>query len=207
MTDVLVKFEREGLEGLVAVGTYLSDAAGRMGIELTTEVNGVELPVELPVTILSGAELLSVETTAEIEFFKNKKRKQNERLASQTKAEKEGEITIMTTENKKEKTKEASEEEDFTKEFTDMPLEKKIAQLVRFEAIALGETLTFVANSPYLVFDKIMDVMAEFGLKKETDEKEAARPKEHVDTAKKVKKPTAKKTSAKKPAAESGSTP
>ncbi len=206
MADVLIKFEREGSEGLVAVGTYLSDAAGRMGIDLTTEVEGVELPVELPVTVTKGADLLSAETVAEKKFFENRDRKSNERLASQTKAEKEGEITIMTAENKKEKAKDAPGEDDFTKEFSELPLEKKIAQLVRFEAMALGETLTFVANSPYLVFDKIMDVMAEFGLKKETEEKEAARPKEHTETAKKAKKPAAKKAAPKKPAAESGST-
>jgi len=205
MANVLVKFEREGLEGLVAVGTYLSDAAKRMGIDLVKDDND-DQPLEMPVTIVSGAEFLSAETEAEHEFFEQKERKPNERLASQTRAEKEGEIIIMTTDNKKEKAKEATVDEDFTKEFSDMPLEKKIAQLVRLEAIALGETLTFVANSPYMVFDKIMDVMAEFGLKKETEEKEAARPKEHSDTAQKAKKPAAKKAAPKKPAAESGTT-
>jgi len=200
MADVLVKFERENLEGIVAVGTYLSDAAGRMGIGITKESDSDE-PVELPVKIVSGAEFLSAETAAERAFFENKEHDPNERLASQTIAEKEGEIIIMTAENKKEKADETSINEDFTKEFSDMPLERKISQLVKLEAIALGETLTFVANSPYMVFDKIMDVMAEFGLKKETSEKEAARPKEHTETAKKTKK-----AAPKKPAAEHGPT-
>ncbi|MFN2411640.1 MAG: hypothetical protein ABR535_01095, partial [Pyrinomonadaceae bacterium] len=66
--------------------------------------------------------------------------------------------------------------EKFKKEFSEMPLEKKIADLVHFETIALGETFSFIFNSPYLVFDKVMDVMAEFGMKKEAAEKSSARP-------------------------------
>lgn len=201
MADVLIKFQREDLEGVVAVGTYLSDAARRMGIDLI-DVSDANEPVELPITIVSGKEFLSAETAAEHTFFENKERDPNERLASQTIAEKEGEIIIMTADSKQEKADETSKEEDFTKEFSEMPLEKKIAQLVKLEAIALGETLTFVANSPYLVFDKVMDVMAEFGLKKEADEKEATRPKEHTESAKRAKKPEAKKAETKKPTTE-----
>jgi hypothetical protein len=75
---------------------------------------------------------------------------------------------------------EKSEErtEEYKKEFTEMPLEKKIAKLMELEAIALGETFAFVINSPFKVFEKIGDVMAEFGFKKEEDQKRRARPVE-----------------------------
>ena len=60
-----------------------------------------------------------------------------------------------------------------------MPLEKQIASLVQLETIALGETVSFIINSPFKIGEKIMDVMAEFGMKKEEREKEAVRPDEH----------------------------
>jgi hypothetical protein len=34
MQQAEIKFEREDLEGLVAIGTYLAEAARRMGVEL-----------------------------------------------------------------------------------------------------------------------------------------------------------------------------
>lgn len=188
MADVLIRFEREGLEGVVAVGTYLSDAASRMGISLLRSADdGAER--EDPVTIVSGGDLLSAETAEENEFFEDRERGKDQRLASKTRVEKAGEVTIMTNaepENKSEKKDaEASErtaaENDINAAFGELPLEKKIAQLVRFEAVALGETLSFVVESPFMVFDKVMDVLAEFGLKKESAEKEATRPKEHTE--------------------------
>jgi len=63
-----------------------------------------------------------------------------------------------------------------------LPLEKKISSLLQLEAIALGETVSFVINSPFKVFEKAMDVMAEFGFKLEKEAKEATRPKEHTKT-------------------------
>ena len=57
--------------------------------------------------------------------------------------------------------------EEYRKEFAEMPLEKKIANLVQLETIALGETVSFIINSPFKIADKVLDVMAEFGFKKE----------------------------------------
>jgi hypothetical protein len=77
----------------------------------------------------------------------------------------------------------ADANEQYRKEFAELPLEKQIANLVRLETIALGETVSFIINSPFKIADKFMDVMAEFGLKKEEREKEAARPAEHTKEA------------------------
>ena len=89
----------------------------------------------------------------------------------------------MTKEKVKEEAPETESTEDkneqYRKEFAELPLEKKIANLVQLETIALGETVSFIFNSPFKVADKIMDVMAEFGFKKEEREKNSARPEEH----------------------------
>ena len=180
MEEVEVKFEREGLAGIVPVGTYLVDAAKRLGVKLEGECSQSESLHFCSMTVKSGADLLSPETNAETEHFSKEERKPNERLACQAKIEKPGEIVVLTEENKKEEeTMDTSEQ--YIKEFSELPLEKQIANLMRLEAIALGETFSFVMNSPYTIAGKIMDVMAEFGFKKEEQAKKAARPEENAE--------------------------
>jgi len=182
MAEVDIKFEREGLEGVVAEGSYLIDAMKRLGVRL----DGICEPQNdlhfCAVTVTHGAGLLSAETSAEAEYFAKFGREDNERLACQAKLERGGEVTIMTKEKKEEPAAAADREAEYRKEFTELPLEKKIANLLQLEAIALGETVSFVINSPFKIFEKAMDVMAEFGFKMEKEAKEATRPKEHAKT-------------------------
>jgi ferredoxin len=187
MLEAEVKFERENREGLVAVGTYLIDAARRFGIRF----DDVCLPADglhyCSLAVSSGSELLSHETRLETEYFATNDRMTNERLACQVKIEKPGEIVIMTKEKEQESKGEsetaADKSEEYRKAFAEMPLEKKIANLVQLESIALGETVSFIINSPFKIADKVVEVMAEFGFKKEEREKEAARPAEHKTQA------------------------
>ena len=58
MADVEVRFENEEREGLVPIGTYLSDAAKRFGVNFDEPTEEDELPVDL-VEITEGADLLS----------------------------------------------------------------------------------------------------------------------------------------------------
>jgi ferredoxin len=179
--DVEIKFEREGRDGLVAVGTYLVDAAGRLGIRFdgTCDQQSAEHFCEVRVT--NGSDLLTKKTAAEIDHFSAEKAG-SWRLACQTRLEKAGEVTVMT----ESKTTQASTEETaedtagrFRQQFAEMPLERKMAELVQLEAMALGETFSFVINSPFTLFDKVLGVMASFGLGKERSDSEAKRPQEH----------------------------
>ena len=181
--DVEVKFEREGISGIVPVGSYLFDAARRMGVEVECERRGESDLCAMQ--IKKGGELLSEVTNAEKEHLTSKRRKNGERLACQAKFEQTGEVVIMTTEKKKEE-KPAEEEkyDSYRKEFEELPLEKKVANLLQLEAITFSETVSFVLNSPSMIVGKIMDVMAEFGLKMEDDAKKATRPNEHDNDAK-----------------------
>lgn len=181
MTEAEIRFERENREGIVAVGSYLVDAMKRLGIRLEGECAPEQGFHFCSVEITKGAENLSPLTSTETELFSYTGRRNNERLACQTKIEKPGEIVVMTQEKqeKKEETKKADKSEQYKKEFVDMPLEKKIASLVQLEAITLGETFSFILNSPFKVLEKVSDVMAEFGMDLERKAKEAARPAEH----------------------------
>ena len=177
-------FKREEREGVVPIGSYLSDAAARLGVRPEEKCIPSENLHFCQVSVLEGDGHLSPRTAHETEFLASEGAGEAERLGCQTKIDEPGEIVIMTKEKKEEKSEATPEEaaKEYTKEFSELPLEKKIAQLVQLEAIALGETVSFVINSPYLIFEKAMEVMAEFGMKKEEAGKKAGRPAEHTET-------------------------
>ncbi len=180
MAEVELKFENENISGVVAVGSYLIDAAHRLGVE--TEECGRHGENDFcAMKITQGRDLLSTPTSAESKQLSEQRLKEGERLACQVKLEKTGEIVIMITQKNEENKPETEEEKakEYRKEFEELPLEKKIASLLELEAIALSETFSFVLNSPYKIVDKAIEVLAEFGLKFEEKEKEAKRPKEH----------------------------
>lgn len=183
MSEAKITFKREDREGVIPVGTYLSDAAKRFGVLFDEKCVPAENVHFCKVAILDGENSLTPPTSLESEYFTLNPADSSERLACQTKITAAEEIVIMTTEKKDEKTDKETAKisaEEYAKEFKELPLEKKIAELVQLEAMTLGETLNFIANSPYLIFGKIMDVMAEFGMKKEERSKQAERPPEHV---------------------------
>ncbi len=205
MNQTELVFERENKSGIAVVGSYLIDATRRIGVEVEAECGRLGLCDSCAMTVKQGADLLSAPTKAEMELLSDERRKNGERLSCQAKIEKSGEIVIMTKEKKKEEEPKAEEKsENYRKQFDEMPLEKKIADLVRLEAIALSETFSFILNSPSKIVDKVMDVMAEFGLKLDEEAKDAKTPDEHKvkseteDKAETNGKKTTRKTSAKK---------
>ncbi len=180
MADAIVKFEREEREGAVPVGTYLDDVIKRLGIPAPDACDPTNLQHNCVVTVISGSELLSPRTSAETEHFKATERTEDARLACETQIISVGEVVIM-TEEKKVDPKGEQEKSKIVDDFQALPLERKLAELLRMEAVALGETLTFVVNSPYLVIEKIGDVLAEFGMKMDRESKKArAEPKVKV---------------------------
>lgn len=183
-----ITFEPSGRSGLVAVGTYLIDAAKRLGVEMDCEEH--EEKQYYVVKITDGADLLSPLTKIENEYLNEDRKTHARRLADQAKIEKEGEITVMVKEKvKPEEPAEEKRAKGQRKEFEELPLEKKVAHLLELEAITIGETFSFIFNSPYKIVDKVMDVMAEFGLKMDNEKKNAARPDEHkTDDANSKKK-------------------
>jgi ferredoxin len=178
--EVEIKFEPSGQVGVVAVGSYLFDAAQRMGIEIEAECDRQGKCSSCAVKITEGRELLSELTAAEMENLSESQRHRGKRLSCQAKIEKQGELVVMVSEKKQtEEEKEEERKKQLRKEFEELPLEKKVANLLELEVITLTETFSFILNSPWQVFGKIMDVMAEFGLKMDDDAKKAKRPAEH----------------------------
>ena len=179
-----IKFEVENQperSGVVPEGTYLWDAAKRLGVHLKAECDGRGACDTCAVTILKGREMLSTATSAEMQHLTDERRANGERLACQTRIERNGELTVMVKkqEVEEEETKQSSEPRDFRKEFQELPFEKKFATLVQIEAVALSETLNYVSNLPSYVAGKIMDVIGAFGKQMDEQKRAEKRPDEH----------------------------
>jgi ferredoxin len=178
-----IRFD-DGREGIIPTGCYLIDAAGRFGVKSILDCKELGSH-DCAVDIQEGSELLSEISDAErAQLPEDSNRKT--RLACFAKIEKPGVIVAMVKQKKSAaeaaaEEKKAEEQEDaYRKEFEALPLEKKIHSLVKLEAIAFSETVAFVINSPFEVFGKIGDVLAEFGFQKEEAEKAQKRPAEEA---------------------------
>ena len=179
--SVKVEWKTDGelLGGVVAEGAYLWDAAKRMGVRLPAECDGRGQCDTCAVVVEQGATLLSSLTNAERERLSPERLAAGERLACQTKIEHAGDLVLrpVPVTEREPTTEEAAK--DFRKEFRDMPLQKKLATLVELEAVAAFETLSAVANLPFAVFEKGLDLMAGRGRTLSRREREARRPAEH----------------------------
>ena len=94
--SVSITFEPSGINGLVAEGTYLIDAARRMGAPLgagCTAGKG-ECP-SCVVSVKAGANLLSPPSLAEEQQLGAEQLDQSLRLACQVKIENHGDVVVM----------------------------------------------------------------------------------------------------------------
>jgi ferredoxin len=184
-----IRFEPEGRSGLIAEGTYLSEAAHRLGIYFEGECAGEETGHCCAVLVEHGGELLSSPTGEELDNLSEEARVKGERLACQARIERTGEVIIAIMEKEEIKDESVLQEEkfqEFRKGFSDLPLNKKVGELMQLEAIALGETVSYVLNLPFTIGDQIMGVMAGFGKQMDKAAEEAKHPKEHVEEEQKA---------------------
>lgn len=181
--SVYINFEPDNLNGWVAEGTYLLDAARRLGVRFGEDDDGEKhLYV---VKIKEGATLLSPVVTIEREKLGEERIASGERLADQAKVLRAGEVKLefvpvpeMTTDAKKEEEK--KELKELRAEFYKMPLEEKLRALIMFEAVTAYQTWGAVMNLPSKVFGKGFDVLADYGRKREAQEHSAEQhPSEH----------------------------
>lgn len=176
-----LKFEKENINGIAVVGSYLIDAAKRLGVEMTDDCGRLGLNDSCAVTVKSGAEFLSDPTKAELEQLSNKRRNKGERLACQAKVVNVGEIVILTHEKKDERPEEQRKHEEFRKEFDTLPLGEKVSKLMELEAVTLNETFSYIMNAPNTIGGKVVEFLSEFGFKFEKEAKEAKKPEEHKE--------------------------
>src|SRR5918998_884818 len=177
------RMEDGGRTGVVAEGTYLWDAAKRLGVRLPAECEGRGECDTCAVIVEAGATLLSSLTEAERKLLSPERLAAGERLACQVKVERAGELVLrpVPVTERAETTDETVK--DFRKEFKEMPLDRKMATLAELEAVTMFQTLSTVMNLPFTIGEKVMDFMAGMGRAKTRKEREARRPTEHRQPA------------------------
>jgi ferredoxin len=174
----------EERNGIVAKGTYLWDAAKRLGVRLPAECDGRGECDTCAVVVEEGATLLSGLTDAERVRLSPERLAAGERLACQTKVEHAGDLVLRPVplaahvETPDEATKEATK--NFREEFGRMPLKQKLSTLVELEAVTAYQALVRVIDIPFDVFGKGLDLLAGRGRKLSQSEHARQRPAEHV---------------------------
>ena len=181
--SVDIKIEPDGRSGIIAEGTYLWEAAKRLGARLPAECEGRGECDTCAVIIEEGATLLSSLTEAERARLSPERLAAGERLACQVKVERAGELVLhpVPVTERAETTDETVK--DFRKEFKEMPLDRKMATLAELEAVTMFQTLGTIMNLPFTIGEKVMDFMAGMGRAKTRQEREARRPTEHRQPA------------------------
>ena len=199
MSDAEIRFEREGLTGLAAVGSLLIDTAKRFGIRYDETCEPAKGIHHCPVIVTQGGANLSPLTATETEHFAANGRRSNERLACQARIINAGEIVIMTDKKTEEPKKTQTPKDRFQEEFKALPLDQKIANLFKMEAVTISETFAYVVDQPMKVVEKVGDVITEFGIKLENEVKKAAASHKAQTGASKASAPKPKARPARKP--------
>src|ERR671932_2694828 len=135
--------------GIVAEGTYLWDAAKRLGVRLPAECEGRGECDTCAVVVEEGATLLSELTQAERSRLSPERLAAGERLACQTKVERGGNLVLrpVPTTERAETTDETAKE--MREEFRRMSLKKKLTTLVSLEADVAYEALVRAVDIPF----------------------------------------------------------
>lgn len=157
--SVSITFEPSGISGVVAQGTYLIDAARRMGAPLGAGCTGGkgECPACV-VSVKSGADLLSSPSLVEEKQLGNEQLDQSLRLACQVKIENHGEVVVMNA-ARSQRSAPVDEGAELTKRFGALPLGKKLATLMQLEAIAMSEAFDSAIEKPLAFGSKTFDAI------------------------------------------------
>lgn len=177
--SVDIKFEPDGRDGLIAEGTYLWDAAKRLGVRLPAECGGRGECDTCAVTVEKGATLLSSLTEAERVRLSPERLAAGERLACQAKVEHGGEVVLRAVPVTERAETSDETAKDLRKEFSELPLKRKLTTLVELEAVTLFQTLDTLISVPFTIGEKVMDLLAVRGRSLDERDHQAHRPLEH----------------------------
>ena len=157
--SVSITFEPSGINGVVAEGTYLIDAARRMGAPLgagCTAGKG-ECPACV-VSVKAGANLLSPPSLVEEQQLGAEQLDQGLRLACHVKIENHGDVVVMTA-TRPQTSATVDDGSELTKRFGALPLGKKLATLMQLEAITMSEAFDSAIEKPLAFGSKTFDTI------------------------------------------------
>ncbi|HKG45085.1 MAG TPA: 2Fe-2S iron-sulfur cluster binding domain-containing protein [Pyrinomonadaceae bacterium] len=158
--SVSITFEPSGINGVVAEGTYLIDAARRMGAPLGAgcTVGKGECPACV-VSVKAGANLLSPPSVTEENQLGVEQLGQGLRLACQVKLENHGDVVVMAAARPQTRPAPGETESELRKKFGALPLGKKLATLMQLEAITMSEAFDSAIEKPLAFGSKTFDAI------------------------------------------------
>lgn len=160
--SVEVTFQPAGLTGLVAEGTYLIEAARRMGVQLARDCNGPAC-TSCVVYVMTGESLLSAPTEHETNTLGQQEVAQKQRLACQAIIERDGEMVVQVLPARR------PDAEDMRKTFGQLPFAQKLITLVQLETITMSEALEGISAKSASFGEKLTRV---FKQRKKASDKE-----------------------------------
>ena len=158
--SVQITFEPDKGSGLVAEGTYIWEAAKRMGVSLPAECKGRGECDSCAVVIVRGGELLSAATSAEEKMLGRDRLEQTgqtERLACQARLDKQGEITVSFAPAREGEQKQS----EFANTFRGLPFKEKVGALIELEAVTITGALNSVRGSYHALVAKFLNLTPE----------------------------------------------
>jgi 2Fe-2S ferredoxin len=182
--SVNVEFAPDGQHGVVAEGTYLWDAAKRLGVRLPAECEGRGECDTCAVFVREGATLLSSLTNAERVRLSPERLAAGERLACQAKVVLAGQLVLQPVPVAATETQTAPSAQDVKAEFRDMPLQEKLTTLVELELITVTQTFRAISDLSVGILEKGLDTIVGLGRARARRQRQAHRPPEHVGAAK-----------------------
>jgi ferredoxin len=181
--SVNVEFAPDGQHGVVAEGTYLWDAAKRLGVRLPAECEGRGECDTCAVVVREGATLLSSLTDAERVRLNPTRLAAGERLACQAKVERAGTLVLQPVPVAEREPTTAEATKPLSKEFRDMTLQEKFATLAELEIITVTQTFRTISDVSIGLLEKGLDSIVGLGRARARRQRQAHRPKEHTGAA------------------------
>lgn len=155
--SVQITFESDSGSGLVAAGTYILEAAKRLGVTVPAECRGRGECDSCVVVIVRGAELLAAATSAEEKVLGRERLEhptQAERLACQAIMEKPGEIIVRLP-----PVREGEQQPSgFANTLRGLPFKEKVGALIELEAATITEALNSLRGSYHGLIDKFLNL-------------------------------------------------
>ncbi|HXM36607.1 MAG TPA: 2Fe-2S iron-sulfur cluster-binding protein [Pyrinomonadaceae bacterium] len=155
--SVQITFEPDSGNGLVAEGTYIWEAAKRMGVSLRAECKGKGECDSCAVVIVSGGELLSEATGAEAKMLGRNRLAhpgQTERLACQARLDAQGEVTVRFVPIREEE----QQKSEFANTLRGLPFKEKVGALIELEAVIITGALNSVRGSYHALVAKFLNL-------------------------------------------------
>lgn len=182
--SVYLRYEPDGLSGVVPEGTYLWEATKRLGARFRAHCGGRGECDACAVIVEVGAELLSLPTAAENEILKAERLAAGQRLACQARIERGGEVVVreVIVDKAAQKAEEPGEVAQLRQKFLQLPLKKKLATLFELQAIIAYQALNALSHLPPKAGEKILDLVAARGRVLDEQKRHARRPAEHRQT-------------------------